>query len=545
MTRKKHYQGFAAKRRKVKPKAVTEGSNEEILLADVRNLLGALSSKNAENEGNEDEETSKTTLTSHTPPERFTQVEVEIVDLSSTGDGLGFSLNSDHVYVVPFTAPGDVVQAKTVTYVAQHNYTLTDFISVTKSSPRRDESLIRCPYFSRCSGCQFQMLAYEEQLIHKKQVVEKAFRNFSTLTPELVPPIGATVGSPMQYGYRTKLTPHFDGPPGSLTRREKRKGDQRAGFKDVPPIGFMLKGTRKTIDIEDCPIGTDALREGMKSERERVSDEIANYKKGATLLLRENTLRIPESEIFDKNTKNDSGQAIIPADAGDEPAVQRKYLVKKTCITDFNATATKYIDDFVFSNTAGAFFQNNNSILPTFTAYVRDHIFPREADEDTQQIKYLVDAYCGSGLFTVTLSSIFSSSIGIDISGESIQAAHRNAKANKISNAKFVTADAAEIFKEVTFSSDETVVVIDPPRKGCDDAFLGQLLHFGPRRIVYVSCNVHTQARDVSVLVEGKGGATYDLESLRGFDFFPQTGHVEGVAVLRRSEQEGTSPRSK
>ena len=79
-------------------------------------------------------------------------------------------------------------------------------------------------------------------------------------------------------------------------------------------------------------------------------------------------------------------------------------------------------------------------------------------------------------------------------------------------------------------------MVLDPPRKGCDADFLGQLLRFGPRRVVYVSCNVHTQARDVGVLVRGEGGdgARYALESLVGFDFFPQTGHVEGVAVLNR-----------
>ena len=81
-------------------------------------------------------------------------------------------------------------------------------------------------------------------------------------------------------------------------------------------------------------------------------------------------------------------------------------------------------------------------------------------------------------------------------------------------------------------------MVIDPPRKGCDESFLKQLLNFGPRRVVYVSCNVHTQARDVGVLVRGMDGpgTRYEIESLRGFDFFPQTSHVEGVAVLSRFE---------
>ena len=98
----------------------------------------------------------------------------------------------------------------------------------------------------------------------------------------------------------------------------------------------------------------------------------------------------------------------------------------------------------------------------------------------------------------------------------------------------------------MTFPPNETVVVIDPPRKGCDPDFLRQLLNYAPKRVVYVSCNVHTQARDVGFLVEGmiretpygiRQGAKvrYEIESLRGFDFFPQTSHVEGVAFLDRA----------
>ena len=209
---------------------------------------------------------------------------------------------------------------------------------------------------------------------------------------------------------------------------------------------------------------------------------------------------------------------------------------EKTCITDQNAIATEYIDQYAFNNTAGAFFQNNNSILPRFTTYIRDHILPAPS-HTAIPIRYLIDAYCGSGLFTITLSSLFSASTGIDIAPPAIKAAHENAKSNNIANATFMTADASALFVKVTYPPEETVVVVDPPRKGCDANFLEQLLLFGPRRVVYVSCNVHTQARDVGLLVEGKGGARYDLESLRGFDFFPQTGHVEGVAVLNRVEE--------
>lgn len=560
MTRKPYHQGKAAKRQKFASKPVNDGSNEVVLLADIKSLL----SKNRALEQAETEDgTGDGNLTetlSYSPPERFTEVEVKVSELSSTGDGLGLSSTSDHVYVVPFTVPGDLVQAKVINQFPEAHYTLTDFIKVITPASQRDDRLPKCPHFAKCAGCQIQMLPYDLQLQHKKTIVEKAYRNFSGLTPNAIPAVGDTIGSPLQYGYRTKLTPHFDGPPGSMTRKAKRSNpSERKGFEEVPPIGFQLKGTRKTIDIEDCPIGTDAVREGMRTERKRISQEIANYTKGATVLLRESTLRRPSPQPrqedldsnLDKAGNKDGSTETVPstvtmsglngasskANLNGSHLEYPPYIEEKICITDQRAISTEYIDEFEFKNIAGEFFQNNNSILPDFTDYIRQRIIPglSLSDENEEPIKYLIDAYCGSGLFTITLSSLFSSSMGIDIAGASIASARENAAANKVSNASFMTADASKLFEQVTYPPEKTVVIIDPPRKGCDDAFLQQLLRFGPRRVVYVSCNVHTQARDVGVLVEGVGDCRYEIESLQGFDFFPQTGHVEGVALLSRT----------
>jgi tRNA (uracil-5-)-methyltransferase len=502
----------------------TNGTNEEILLEDVTALIRTL---NLEREGKN---------TSAALPEKFKEIQVEIKEISSTGDGLGFQQgsDSDQVYVVPFSAPGDIVTARPHKHFDKEKYSMADFVNVLTPSPHRDDSLVKCPYFASCSGCQFQMLPYDFQLAHKKTIVEKAYKSFSNLPPELVPTIGDTIGSPLQYGYRTKLTPHFDGPP-DARRSDGRNGIKR-NFKEVPPIGFMKKGTRTTIDIEDCPIGTDAVRLGNKRERKRVADTIDKFHKGATLLLRENTTRIPKAD-FSVEKENEDTDAVIE-DRGDHVHV-------KTCVTDPNARSTEYVDDFQFVNPAGSFFQNNNSILPTFTQYIRDHILPSTPGH---KITHLIDAYSGSGLFTITLSSLFQSSLGIDISSSSITSATTNARLNDLpeSSTKFIAADAAALFASIKSPAEETVVMIDPPRKGCDESFLKQLVQYGPARVVYVSCNVHTQARDVGVLVGGmtgvdggfgKGEGCYKMESLVGFDFFPQTGHVEGVAVLKRKEK--------
>jgi tRNA (uracil-5-)-methyltransferase len=560
-TRKRQFQGGRGpKRQKTrKEKPAKEGSNDEVLLADVRALFAAQKLSNISNTSNpstisnipestalkdEDSLSVTTDLASwgttsvdlevptinnvSTLPEPFTEIDVKVVEISSTGDGLALHEPSNRIYVVPFSVPGDIIKAKVIKHFEYEHYSLADFVSVVEAGPLRDDTRINCKYFSTCSGCQFQMLDYPTQLKHKKTIVEKAYKNFSELPPELVPLIGDTIGSPLQYGYRTKLTPHFDGPPGYVSKHDRMKG-ARLYFKEVPNIGFMGKGLKRTLDIEDCPIGTDAVRMGMKRERLRVGEELEKYKKGATILLRESTLRVQNDDERASKSIPDTIKVATPS-----------HTDFKSCITDNNATSTEYIDDFVFTNIAGSFFQNNNSILPTFTQYIRDHILPPPSSSTDPQIKYLIDAYSGSGLFTITLSSLFTSSSGIDISVASIASARENAILNKLpeSQCTFIAADAPELFKSVTYPKDETVVVIDPPRKGCDESFLKQLLKFGPKRVVYVSCNVHTQARDVGVLVRGieDGGVRYKIESLRGFDFFPQTGHVEGVAVLSRVE---------
>lgn len=561
MSGKTNQQGYQLKRQRKEPKtSQVEGSNEEVLLKDVKKLLAAHTVI-----GDCTQDASRPEQP-HSPPyvplERFSEVEVTISQLSSTGDGLGLSSTLDHVYVVPFTLPGDVVKAKTVRYFPREQYTLTDFVQVVIPAEKRDDTLVRCPYFARCSGCQFQMFPYADQLRHKRSVIVKAYQNFSNLVPELVPLIGETIGSPLQYGYRTKLTPHFDGPPGSLKKNRKGRldGVERKGFEEVPPVGFILKGTRRTIDIEDCPIGTDTVRSGMVSERNRIAATFTTFKKGATLLLRESTsrnfnvdpgagadesgLQAPNEAKVEKDNPDAFKEEVVSTEiSATEAATAHRtrdtltYKEIKTCITNPNAISTEFVDDFKFSNPAGAFFQNNNSILSKFTTYIRDHVSPRNAKKGSLPIKYLIDAYCGSGLFTITLASLFSSSMGIDIAMGSIVSAKENATQNNVTNASFITADASALFQEVQYPPEQTVVIIDPPRKGCDDAFLQQLLRFSPIRVVYVSCNVHTQARDVGVLAQGNKESRYEIESLQGFDFFPQTSHVEGVAILARSSR--------
>ncbi|KMU78747.1 23S rRNA (uracil-5-)-methyltransferase rumA [Coccidioides immitis RMSCC 3703] len=485
-------QGSRKRKRGSEKQNRDRGAEDDVLLTDIRDLL-----RRNKPEADTIETEASPTVVRTGKDENFPETEVTITELSSTGDGLALSPARDHVYAVPFTLPGDT------------------------PSPQRDDSLIKCQYFAKCGGCQFQMLPYEDQLKHKKRIIEKAYINFSGLNSVQVPGIEETMGSPLQYGYRTKLTPHF-----SLPGRVKKAAHN---LTEPLNIGFMMKGRRKVMDIEDCPLGTDIVRVGLKNERQRVLDSLHQFKAGATLLVRENTRRIPRDKIEENATeKKDTTRT-----------TSKKRAISRTKKESHPNTSTTHL----FRNVAGTFFQNNNSILSPFTQYVRERALPASADSDPSKpkLKYLLDAYCGSGLFTIALSTVFRSSLGVDVAAGSIESARENARLNKLKNTGFAAADAAKLFQDVPYPPDQTLLVIDPPRKGCDTNFLKQLLAFGPARVVYVSCNVHTQARDVGVMVRGdtgdgsgKSSVRYEIESIKGFDFFPQTGHVESVAVLNR-----------
>lgn len=194
------------------------------------------------------------------------------------------------------------------------------------------------------------------------------------------------------------------------------------------------------------------------------------------------------------------------------------------------------VKGFKFAYNASSFFQNNNSVLPVLVDYVHNAIVSASSTSSTPPTHF-IDAYCGSGLFAITLSPHFQHVRGIELSDQSVSSAERNVALNGISKEKvsIMKGDAAKIFDTVKdFPADDTVLLMDPPRKGSDDVFLNQVRAFKPRVVVYVSCNVHTQARDLGKLV---GDGMYRVESIRGFDLFPQTAHVESVAILTLAQQ--------
>ncbi len=413
------------------------------------------------------------------------EIELEITTLTNLGSGLGRvalpgETEAKWVVMVPFTLPGERVRVRV--FRNQKNFSEADLVAVLTPSPHRVAAT--CPLFARCGGCQYQHLAYNEQLLWKQRQVTELLRHMAGIEFAVSP----VVPSPRELGYRSKITPHFNPPRDPAV---------------APPIGFLRQGTRfDIVDVPRCPIATDAINAKLPEVRARVHARAAtgDYERASTLLLREA-----------------SGQVT----------------------TDYDAVITESIDTGAAAPLrlrflARDFFQNNPFILPAFTGYVR-------AQAAASGARYLVDAYCGSGLFALTAAPSFTRVAGIELSESSIRFARENAAANNLANVTFQAGDAAQIFAGLpslatpaepgAFAPADTAVIIDPPRKGCDENFLAQLFAYAPRAVVYVSCDPATQMRDLKAFL----AAGYTLTAAQPFDLFPQTRHLECVLTLMKT----------
>ena len=272
------------------------------------------------------------------------------------------------------------------------------------------------------------------------------------------------------WNYRSKITPHFEPPKDGV----------------VAEIGFLKVGRRsELIHVENCPIAMQEINAALPAVHADVRARGRSFKRGVTILLR--------------------------ATAG---RVER----------DPKAIAREEINGVKFDFVAGEFFQNNPFILPKFTAYVGEKALAGGA-------RFLVDAYCGAGLFGICLADRFEKVMGVEVNEAGAQWAKNNVALNGLTNVQILQASAEAIFGEIDTPPAETAVIIDPPRKGCTPEFLEQLVAYGPQRVVYVSCDPATQVRDYNFLRD----SGYTLAEVQPFDLFPHTRHVESVMVLVKS----------
>ena len=298
-------------------------------------------------------------------PGKFTyhqEVELEIATVTNLGEGL--ARVDGWVVFVAGALPGEKVVARI--WHNSANFSRGDLVRVVVPSPHRVQP--RCDLFGECGGCQYQNLAYPQQLEWKRRQVAEAFERLGGLKVDVDP----CHPSPKQYGYRSKITPHFMTP-------------RRADF----PIGFLAAGTsRRVVDVPKCPIATDAINASLARARKDIRGNPGRFERGATLLFRD----CEEGVVTDP-------RQVVTEKVG---AIQLKFL-------------------------AGEFFQNNPSVLEQFVG----HAIQLAHDSGA---KHLVDTYCGSGLFALSGARRFESVNGVEVSAEAARKAAENATLNRFLN---------------------------------------------------------------------------------------------------------------
>jgi tRNA (uracil-5-)-methyltransferase len=386
------------------------------------------------------------------------------------------------VVMTPNVIPGELVRVRI--FRNFKSYSEADLVEILEPNVE-DRVLPKCPLANECGGCQYQHMSIQSQRKWKVASVQESLRQYGIVDVSVSP----TLGTDEVLGYRSKLTPHFDAP-------SRRTGEE----KTIAAIGFLRQSSRSIVDVPSCPIATPAVNEKYQLVREELLSQPSNRVRGASVLLRQANLE-DSSHLVSTNHQ------------------------------DYITTRVRGID---FTYQAGNFFQNNYYVVPLMVDRVLQYAALPSSSTDAA-MTHLVDCYCGSGLFALSAASEFATVVGIEVNKKAVSEATANAVANGITNCQFLAASAEFIFQSIGhFPKDSTAVVLDPPRKGCSTDFLQQLFAFAPHRIVYMSCDPHTQARDAKSILETE---KYRIIHVQPFDLFPQTRHIECLVVFERTSE--------
>lgn len=442
---------------------------------------------------------------------------VSIHGIGSSGEGVG-RIN-DFTVFVPFALPGEEVEVEIT--VVKKSYAVGRLISIVKASPQRIES--NCELYGICGGCQLQHITYEGQLELKTQKVKDVIQRIAHLNPNLVKP---TLGPEYPWAYRNKMQM----PVG--------------GTRDNLKMGFYAMGSHDIVQGTNCPIQDEgnnqiaqtcydiAVELGIEPYDEHTGKGILRHvigrigQSGWMVILVTATEYLPQQEEWITRIR-----ARLPRVETIVHNVNHRrtnvILGATNHILFGDGTIIDHIKDLQFILSPHSFFQVN----PEQTTVLYDKAL---GYADLQGNETVIDAYCGTGTISLFLAHKAKHVIGIEIVEPAIINAQENAKRNGYDNTEFIVADAAvEMPKLYEKGIRPDVVVFDPIRAGCKEEVLTSAAAMEPKRIVYVSCNPATMARDIAVLTE----LGYELREVQPVDMFPMTAHVEAVALLLRKEK--------
>ena len=456
------------------------------------------------------------------------EIILTIEDMGADGEGIG--RYEGMTFFVKDALIGDVVRAGVTRLKKTYGY--ARIVEIMKASPDRVEPV--CAFHRQCGGCQIQALSYEKQLAFKQRKVENNLRRIGGFSQELLQQVMEPIaGMEHPFHYRNKA--------------QFPVGTDKNGKLIT---GFYAGRTHQIIPNRDCALGVPVNREILDivlgfMEKYHVSAYDEKNGKGLVrhILIRYgfttgeimvcliiNGKKLPCEEKLTETLARLEGMTSISINCNTEKS--NVILGKETRTIWGQPYITDYIGNVKYQISPVSFYQVNPAQTEVMYGLALDYA-------DLHGTETVWDLYCGIGTISLFLAQKAKQVYGVEIIPQAIEDARRNARLNQIENAEFFVGKAEEVLPEF-YEKEKAegrqpyadVIVVDPPRKGCDEKLLDTILKMSPPKVVYVSCDSATLARDLKILC----GGGYRLERVRAVDNFCQTVHVETVVLLSKGE---------
>lgn len=450
------------------------------------------------------------------PVQKNEIIDVTFQDLSH--EGAGVAKVDGYALFVRGVLPGE--RAKVKVLKTKKGYGIAKLLELHDTNPQRVDP--PCPIYDQCGGCQLQHMSYEGQLDHKQKSVKETLARFGGLPDVSVHPV---LGMDDPWRYRNKA--------------QVPVGERENGVI----VGFYQRGSHRIIDMDSCII-QDETNDDVVQIVKRIADDYGVH------AYDEQTHRGTLRHIIARHGQN-SCEVMVVLITRDKNLPSRKNIVRdiidavpsvKSITQNINPKQTNTIfggetrvlwgrdviydsiGNVKFAISTRSFYQVN----PKQTKVLYDKAMEYAQLTGTETV---VDAYCGIGTISLFLAEQAGHVYGVEVVPEAIEDAKRNAELNKRENVTFEVGKAEEVIPAWHRQGIKAeVIVVDPPRKGCDEALLQAIIAMRPERVVYVSCNPATLARDLRILEDGG----FSTEEVQLVDMFPQTMHVENVVSLKR-----------
>ena len=442
-------------------------------------------------------------------------VRLEITDV--TAEGLGVGRYEGMAVFVSDTAIGDIIDAKIVKVKSSYAYAIID--SIVK--PSCDRVSPDCKHSKQCGGCVFRHISYEAELQIKQRRVREALKRIAGVDI----PCGGIIGAKSPDEYRNKT---------------------QFPFAATYETGFFARHSHRVIPVNSCKLIPDVFNkialcvcEFCREFSISVYDENTGggllrhlyIRKGeqtneimVVLIIADTTL--PKADILANRLKQLLGESLksfqININTNRTNVIlgdKNKVIYGLPYITDILCGVKVRLSPFTF-------YQVNHDMAERLYQKVAEYANPKD--------KSVIDLFCGAGTIGLSMAKRAKKIIGVEIVPEAIEDAKTNAKENNIANAEFICGDAAKAAETLKAQGKHAdVIILDPPRKGCESELLHTIANdFAPERIVYVSCDPGTLARDIKILVS----LGFSPQEYTVFDMFPRTAHVETVCLMSRVE---------